>query len=54
MDDDEIEVTQEMEEAGAEIVFAFREDVTAWTLAERVYRAMERERARQTKTSPAQ
>ena len=38
----EPEITPEMIEAGAAVIFAGREDLMAWTLAERVYRAMER------------
>lgn len=43
---DEIEITREMLEAGANAVFTYREDLMAWGLAEQVYRAMERERVR--------
>jgi hypothetical protein len=39
---EEIEITPEMVRAGEAIVFEFRDDVMASTLAERVYRAMER------------
>lgn len=40
----EIEITPEMIEAGKEIIFEFRDDVMASTLAERIYRAMEQAR----------
>ena len=38
---DEIEITPEMSEAGADVIFRYREEKMAWTLAEEVYRAME-------------
>ena len=41
---DEVEITPEMIEAGAEAIFELREDLTAWSLAKRIYRAMERAR----------
>ena len=43
---DEIEVTPEMIEAGAEVIFSSRDDLMAWNLAAAVYRAMEQERIR--------
>ena len=41
---DETEITPEMIEAGADVIFGEREVLTAWSLAEEVYRAMERAR----------
>ncbi len=40
----EIEITPEMIEAGTKIIFEFREELMASTLAERVYRAMEQDK----------
>lgn len=40
----EIEITPKMIEAGETVIFEFRDDVMASTLAERVYRAMEQAR----------
>jgi hypothetical protein len=38
---EEIEITQEMIDAGGDVILRDREDVWAWALAESVYRAME-------------
>jgi hypothetical protein len=39
---DEIEITVAMIEAGASVIFEYREEITAWMLAERIYLAMAR------------
>jgi hypothetical protein len=40
----DIGITPAMSEAGAQAIFEFREDYSAWPLAEAIYRAMEQAR----------